>query len=112
MRPPLPVFHPKGDKYVLTEDDVRASVDTTLDALRNIGAERLDWRLLGLSERSGTGTVSCLIELQYVGPDRELLRTTRVRQYLELEGDDVRLVMIEYLHAAFEEIFEDFSRPT
>lgn len=111
MRPPLPVFHPQGDKYILSEQDIRSSVGTTLEALRRIGADCMDWRLRGVTERPGTGTVSCLIELQYLGPNNDLLRTTRVRHYLELDHDDIRIVMVEYLHAAFEEIFEKFSRP-
>lgn len=111
VRPPVPVFHPGGDKYTITEADIRASVAATHDGLKAIGADRVGARLLDVSEQMGTGTLSCLVELRYLSAEGAVLRTTRMRHFLELDDEDVRVVMLEYLHVELDKLFPGYRRP-
>lgn len=106
FKPPLPVFHSRALKLNANRAHVFYAMKTVCDGVKEIGATRVTHRILDVTQRPGTSTVSSLVEFQYRN-DEKVLRTSRIRYFMEKESNGFRFAMVEYFDTAFDGVLDE-----
>ncbi len=87
---PIPIFYSDEVALKASKEQVRHANEQIAMGIQRIGAKTVTHRLIDVSERPGTGTISCLIEFHYRNEDAEILRWSHIRYYLEPFGETSR----------------------
>lgn len=106
FKPPLPVFYSRALKLNANRAHILHAMKTLCDGLEEIGVTRVTHRILDVTQRPGTATFSTLVEFEYRNK-QELLRTSRIRYFLEREPKGFRIAMVEYFSMAFKGVLDE-----
>jgi len=107
VKTPIPIFHPKGLKLALDQNDLFDILRSLFSGMNTLGVEKMFHSIDEISKHPNNSQISCLLTLRYADAQERQLCDSHLRFYLDRDGEDLKIVMVDYQKVAFQQIFEE-----
>lgn len=105
---PLPIYSESGITLLSRRADTTTSIERLTSAARASGVTQIKRRILSVQTTRGKRGSMCHVEWYYLGARGDIITTTEVKYYCGPDKDGTtRILMMEYLRAAFPEALSE-----
>ena len=107
LKTPMPIFHPDGLKLVLDQNGVFQYLGALFRGMNAVGVRKMFHSIDDISKHTDGTRVSSLLTLNYMDSREQHLRESRLRFFLDRDDHGLKIVMMDYKKAAFQQVLED-----
>ena len=109
LKTPMPIFHPDGLKLVIDQNGVFEYLRVLFRGMNEVGVRKMFHSIDDISKQSDGSRVSSLLTLNYMDSREQHLRESQLRYFLDRDDRGLKIVMIDYKKAAFQQVLEENS---